>query len=133
MQATWDLQVLSCAAIVFGGLCQSVFGQNTSSDSAAAPLLPTPASRKVDFLKEIRPILSEDCYECHGPQKQKGALRLDQKAAALKGGDSGPALVPGNSAESLLVQVVSGAKADLDRMPKKRDPLTSEQISLLRA
>src|SRR5262249_42128254 len=72
-------------------------------------------------------------YECHGPEKQKAGLRLDQKAAALKGGDSGPLVVGGKSAESLLIQAVMGNKEDIARMPKKRDPLSDEQIALLRA
>src|ERR1043165_7497783 len=67
---------------------------------AAATKLPDGAPGQVDFARDIQPILSKFCYECHGPEKQKGGLRLDQKAAALKGGDSGPLLVPGKSVES---------------------------------
>jgi len=105
-------------------------GNAATSDAAK---LPAPASRQIDFLKDIQPILTNTCFECHGPEKQKGGLRLDQKAAALKGGDTGPLLVAGKSAESLLIQAVTGTKEDLVRMPKKRDPLTDEQIGLLRA
>src|SRR5205823_10479049 len=90
------------------------------------------ALSKPDFLHDIQPILAKYCYECHGPDKQKAGLRLDQKDAALKGGESGPLLIPGKSAQSLLVLAVTGAKDDLARMPKKRDPLSSQQISLLR-
>ena len=78
-------------------------------------------------------MLAETCYECHGGEKQKGGLRLDQKGAALKGGDSGPLLIAGKSGESLLIQAVAGTKADLAQMPRKRTPLTPEQIGLLRA
>ncbi len=49
------------------------------------------------FEAKIRPVLVERCYECHGETKQKGGLRLDSKAALLKGGDSGPIVVPGMS------------------------------------
>ena len=45
----------------------------------------------VDFVKEIQPIFQKSCIECHGPDKQKGKLRLDNKEAALKGGEDGPA------------------------------------------
>src|SRR6266446_1398407 len=56
------------------------------------------------FEKEVRPVLVEQCYKCHGPEKQKGGLRLDRKGSLLGGGDSGePAVVPGKSAESQLV------------------------------
>jgi len=100
---------------------------------AAAPSQLPPASAvKVDFVKDIQPILSKHCYECHGPQKQKGELRWDVKQTALKGGASGPALIPGKSAESLVVQLVSGIKADVV-MPQKGDRLTREQIGMLRA
>jgi hypothetical protein len=95
--------------------------------------LPAPAQRKISFVKDIHPILTNSCWECHGPEKQKGGLRLDQKEAALKGGDTGPLLVAGKSAESLLIQAVAGTKEDLARMPKKKEPLTDEQIGILRA
>ena len=101
--------------------------------AADAVKLPPPAPRQVDFLKDIQPVFLNNCYECHGPEKQKGGLRLDKKEAALKGGDSGPLIVAGKSAESLLVQAVIGSKEDLARMPKKRDPLSVDQIALLRA
>src|SRR5436190_5087251 len=94
--------------------------------------LPPATQRPVDYAKDIQPILAGSCYECHGGQKQKGSLRLDQKSAALKGGESGPVLVPGKSAESLLIQAVAGTKEELERMPKKKEPLTAEQIGLLR-
>src|SRR5262249_40396863 len=73
------------------------------------------------------------CYECHGEKKQQAGLRLDQPQAMLKGGDSGPCLVSGKSADSLLIQVVAGLREDIARMPKKRPPLSSEEIGLMRA
>jgi mono/diheme cytochrome c family protein len=109
-----------------------IFAPPFAATSAEAAKLAS-AGRQIDFLKDIQPVFSNSCYECHGPEKQKGGLRLDQKEPALKGGDSGPLLVPGKSAESLLIQAVTGAKDDLARMPKKREPLSDEQIGLLRA
>src|SRR5262245_58902069 len=70
--------------------------------------LPPAATKKIDFETDIRPIFAKSCFECHGPQKQRSGFRLDQKAAALQGGDLGPAIIPGNSAESPLVQYVAG-------------------------
>ena len=55
---------------------------------------PAPA---VDYLRDIRPILESHCYECHGTKKDPRQLRLDVKGAALKGGMTGPAVIPGNS------------------------------------
>jgi mono/diheme cytochrome c family protein len=49
------------------------------------------ADTKVDFARDIQPILNQNCVKCHGPEKQKGKLRLDSRAAALTGGGDGPA------------------------------------------
>ena len=94
--------------------------------------LPQPAQSKVDFVREIQPMLSQHCYSCHGPDKQESNLRLDLKSAAFKGGDSGPVIVAGKSAESRLIHLVAGLEKNLV-MPKKGERLTSEQIGLLRA
>jgi mono/diheme cytochrome c family protein len=112
-------------------LAGCTFGR--SVEAGDLPKLPPAANRKVDFLSDIEPLLAKTCYECHGPEKQKGGLRLDQKEAAYKGGDTGPILVAGKSADSLLIQVVAGAKEDIARMPKKKDPLSDEQVGILRA
>jgi mono/diheme cytochrome c family protein len=58
------------------------------------------------FEKSIRPVLAANCFSCHGPTRQKAGLRLDARAAMLKGGDSGPAVQPGRPDASLLVQAV---------------------------
>ena len=68
-------------------------------------------------------MLVKHCFACHGPSKQKGGLRFDRRSAALKGGDSGPAIVPGQGAESLIVQLTSGEEADRV-MPPKGERLT---------
>jgi mono/diheme cytochrome c family protein len=94
--------------------------------------LPPAASRAVDFAKDIQPIFSNRCYSCHGPEKQKASLRWDDKTAALKGGENGPVIVPGKSAESRVIHLVAGLETD-SIMPPKGEPLTPEQISLLRA
>ena len=67
------------------------------------------AKEQVEFFeKKIRPVLVEHCYECHSAQseKLKGKLLLDNKEASLKGGESGPAIVPGNPDASLVVQAL---------------------------
>jgi len=88
---------------------------------------------KVDFAKDIQPIFTKRCFECHGPDKQKSGLRLDRKADALKGGKSGkPLFLPGKSAESELFQRVTSKDPD-EIMPAKGEPLEAQQINLLRA
>jgi hypothetical protein len=94
--------------------------------------LPPPASSQVDFVRDIQPLLAAKCYRCHGPKKQEAQFRLDAKEIALKGGELGPAIVPGKSSESLLIHAVAGLKEDLV-MPKEGERLTRQQIGLLRA
>ncbi len=65
------------------------------------------AAREQFFEKRVRPLLSENCYSCHSAKKQKGGLRLDSLEAILKGGESGPALVPGKPGESLFVEAIN--------------------------
>ncbi len=95
--------------------------------------LPPAIGGTVDFAQEVAPLFAERCHSCHGARKQESGLRLDSAEAATRGGDHGPAFVPGKSAESLLIAVVSGAHGEIESMPKKGDRLTSEQIGRLRA
>ncbi len=90
------------------------------------------AATDSEFHKAIQPLLVSKCIKCHGPEKQQGGLRLDQKAAAFKGGDSGePAIVPGKSMDSRLLKLVT-AKDENERMPPEGEPLTGPQIELLK-
>ncbi|MEP6662119.1 MAG: PSD1 and planctomycete cytochrome C domain-containing protein [Verrucomicrobiota bacterium] len=86
----------------------------------------------VDFVRDIQPIFQNHCYTCHGAKKQEAGLRWDQKASAMKGGESGAAIIPGKSSESLVIQAVMRIRDDI-KMPKKGDPLSTEQIAMLRA
>jgi cytochrome c553 len=87
-------------------------------------------ARGDDFTKSIQPIFAAHCIKCHGPDKQKGGLRLDRKVDALKGGDTGVVIKSGKPGESLLMQLVSGK--DPDRiMPPGDKRLTAEQIRTL--
>ena len=72
------------------------------------------------FESRIRPILVERCIGCHGPKKQSSGLRLDSREAVLKGGDSGPAVVPGNLEESLLVAAIGYTDEVLKMPPSKK-------------
>jgi hypothetical protein len=92
----------------------------------------TAPPKKVDFIHEVRPILKESCYQCHGPEKKKGSLRLDVKALALKGGEDGPVIIPGKGAESPLIQRLLSKDED-QRMPQNAAPLSTAQIDLIRA
>jgi mono/diheme cytochrome c family protein len=93
---------------------------------------PAAAAEPVDYLRDVKPILAKNCYACHGADKQRSGLRLDTAAALLKGGNAGPAAVPGKSVESLLIKAVTGAD-DVKVMPPKEPRLTPAQIATLRA
>ncbi len=97
-----------------------------------AKTLPPPANHPVDFAKEIKPIFEASCIKCHGRGRTKGDFSIENRETLLKGGESGPALVTGNSAESHLIELVAGLDPD-SVMPQKGKRLTPEQIGLLRA
>ena len=90
----------------------------------------THASHAVDFSSEVEPILKERCWECHDSRKQKGGLRLDSLRAMITGGENGPAIMPGDSAHSLLLARVN-SKSEDERMPPKGQPLSATEISRL--
>src|SRR6476469_4944010 len=90
------------------------------------------ASAQPDFARDVQPLLAARCVSCHGSKMQMHGLRLDRRTDALRGGESGvPAVVPGNSGQSLLIRYVSGLDPKVV-MPPAGPRLTSEQISLLR-
>lgn len=86
---------------------------------------------KVDFTRDIQPIFKASCYSCHAATKQKAKLRLDSHDLALLGGKSGKAILPGDSAHSLLLKRLLESD-DSDRMPQDREALPKEQIALIR-
>ncbi len=98
---------------------------------ASTPLM---SAATVDFARDIQPILADRCYSCHGPEKQKSGLRLDQKSTAFLGGDSGAVLIPRDSAKSLLYAHISGGEPDAPMPPESEGkPLTPAQIALIKA
>jgi mono/diheme cytochrome c family protein len=111
----------SCRLAAFAGLTPGQLAQ-----------LPPPAAHPVDFAKEIKPIIEKSCINCHGHGRDKGGFRFDTRETALAGGESGAAIVPGQSAESSLIALVAGVDPD-NVMPQKGTRLTPEQVGLLRA
>src|SRR4051812_14975681 len=85
----------------------------------------------VDFSRDIQPIFAGNCYECHGPQKQKGKLRLDTRDSALRESKD-PIIVPGKAELSELYRRVTLPKGHEDIMPNRGEPLTRAQTDLIR-
>lgn len=104
---------------------------NVRKTMAIIALLAAPAASEaaapVDFARDVRPLLQQRCVECHGPEKQNGGYRLDQRSRALAG-VMRRNIVPGSSAGSVLHQRISGGGP---QMPPK-EPLASEEIATLR-
>jgi hypothetical protein len=94
-------------------------------------MLPPAATRQVDFRKDVEPILASRCLQCHQGKNPMGDFRLDSRKA-LEGGLSGKVILPGKSADSLLVKMIAG-QIEGKRMPLGGDPLSDEQIGLIRA
>jgi hypothetical protein len=104
------------------------------------------ADLRVDFAKDVQPILQQSCVRCHklpesgggGPLRgPAGGLRLDDRAAAFKGGKLGKVIVPGSADESLLYKVLTGPARDTNPMPKVKPgqefkPLPDEQIQTIK-
>ena len=103
-----------------------VLGWLATSSVAAADL--TPAQTQF-FENKIRPVLADNCYKCHSTksEKLKGGLLLDSREATLRGGDTGPAVVPGHPDQSLLIKAVRYTDADLQMPPKQK--LSDAQIA----
>jgi mono/diheme cytochrome c family protein len=96
------------------------------------PLTAEPPTEPADFTRDVKPIFAKHCFACHGPDKQKSGLRLDQRKDALAGGDGGAVIVPGKSGDSRLIKLVSDDDPDT-RMPPKGARLTGAEIATLGA
>jgi hypothetical protein len=90
------------------------------------------AGAEVDYVREIKPILAARCYACHSALRKKSGLRVDTAAELIAGGDAGPAIVPGKSADSYLISMLTDESGT--RMPPESDgaALTAEQITLFK-
>lgn len=86
--------------------------------------------RQVDFLTEVQPVLTTRCMPCHSGDSPQGGLKTHTREDLLKGGTSGPAIIVGNGADSLLVQKITGQKGL--RMPPSGAPLSADAIASIR-
>lgn len=126
---------LAVASLLALGLSSAL-----ADDAPDASKLP-PASTKtgVTYENDIKPMFEKSCFKCHGPDRQRGKLRLDSLEATIKGGKNSKDVVAGKSAESNLIFAVAHVgDDDMKFMPPPQDkshvaPLTKDQVGLLRA
>jgi len=108
-----------------GARCRAAADETKSNTAAGDTFSP----EAIDFFESrVRPILVDRCIKCHGPKKQSSNLRLDSREAALKGGDSGPSVVPAKPDESLLIQAVAQTHEELKMPPSGKLPEPSVAI-----
>ncbi len=116
-----------CPALVLFAVTLAALRAPDDSARPSESVKPDPANVEF-FEKKVRPILAARCQGCHGPDKQKGGLRLDARATVLKGGTTGPAVIPGNPKESLLVDAIN--YGETYQMPPK-SKLPPQEIATL--
>ncbi len=90
------------------------------------------AEEKIDYIKQVKHLLSEKCYACHSALKQEAELRLETKSLMLKGGDSGAALVPGHPEKSLILERIIAADDEQMPPPGEGSKLTAKEVALLK-
>jgi len=114
MNVRWILVITAYAVSLAPGVCRATDGG-------------------VDYLKQIKPLLRERCFGCHGGLTQKSGLRLDTVGLMLRGGDSGAVITPGTPSESTLLQRVAATEV-AERMPPEHEgePLSPQQVKLIR-
>jgi hypothetical protein len=118
------------SAAAAAGICALAFLPAVRAAEPNPP--PAPDPKAVEFFEaRVRPLLVEKCVRCHGPDKQRGGLRLDSRAGLLKGGDNGAVVAPGDADKSRLVQAVRGEGERKKMPPPPNDPLADESVSAL--
>ncbi len=120
----WRLKAAICCLWILGVTAYCLAGWLTQPVQASAQ-----EAAVVDFKRDVLPILEASCYQCHSSKAPQAELILDTKSAAMKGGISGKAIIPGKAKESLLVKRVLGEGGEM-RMPPGK-PLSSVQINTL--
>ncbi len=90
-----------------------------------------PIPERPEYATHIAPIFERSCLKCHGPEKRKGGLRLDEKRFAMRGGETGEAIVPGNPAQSLLMKYITLPETDEDVMPTRGKLLAKSEIETI--
>ncbi len=115
----------------FKNRCVATFFLTLSAAAHAASTNSTPSKADIDYFEaKVRPVLVQNCYKCHSSQAErlKGSLSVEFRDSLLKGGENGPAVVPGDPANSLLIKAIQYGDPDL-QMPPKGKKLSDDQIA----
>ncbi len=127
---THDVSCLLVSNLIFIA-CPSLIAAETPVDLSQ---LPRTSPVQIQFERDIQPILEKNCLRCHGPERPKSHFRLDNRESALKGGENGKDIIPGDSTHSPLIHYVAQLVPDMEMPPvSKGEPLTDDQVGLLRA
>jgi mono/diheme cytochrome c family protein len=126
------------AAIAALAIASSVLVANAQTKIDKSKLPPAADKKEVTYAADIKPIFEKSCVKCHGAEKPKARLRLDNLEGALKGGDNGKVIEAGKSADSVLVHNVAWLGDEDYFMPPKGNKagiaqLTKEEVGLIRA
>lgn len=130
--------LLANLAALFAVSCVCARGADKKVVPDISKLPPASDRKDVTYAADIKPIFENSCVKCHTGPKAKGKLHLDSLASALKGGEDGNEIVPGDSTKSTLVINIAHLGDEDDYMPPPNNkahigPLTKEQIGLIRA
>ena len=121
----------ACVALSWGAaLAAQQVGSGTPASNPVRAVPVEPTGARVDYPRDIQPLLAKRCGECHSATKRKGGLSLDDYADILDGGKDGPIVQPGHSADSMLLTRLRGL-GDEEPMPKDDDPLPDAEIALI--
>src|SRR5688572_7480655 len=121
-------RILACAGVM---LFTAVAASAKLPPEVVAQL-PAPATRPVDFARDIQPIFEASCVQCHARGKSKGNFSLETRDDFLAGGDNGAPATAGKSAESYVIEMISGLNPEIV-MPQKGKKLTPDQVAVFRA
>jgi WD40 repeat protein len=121
------------ALLAIGSFGSLGWTQEKASEPPVAPVKVVVLNRTapVDFDRDVRPIFARHCFVCHSGSVTEGMLDLSKHAAMLEGGGRGPAIVPGKSAGSLLIQLAGKTKRPY-MPPKKEPPISPEELAILK-
>ena len=122
----------STLTIYFLGILICLVSHNViSAKSEGDRELPAALDRKIDFSKEVKPILERSCTNCHARGKDKGGFSIDHVHSFIAGGDSGPAVVKGKGDQSSLVDLLLSNDPEI-KMPAKGEQLTLDEVAIIR-